>query len=199
MKDCFICFDSILHGISFNCKHEICIHCFMKLETNLCPYCRFPIYNIKITHYSTYIPPFLKNICKEKDIFTYVLLQIFHTNINFTLNELYNDIKKWSIPLYIKELYIKEIKILYNYIRPEKKQILILLFNLSFISCLARNIIIIIDNNPYTKKTLVFYPLFILINMVFLLYSIHIFYEKIQINNYNFNERKKIKIENIMI
>lgn len=203
MKECFICFESIFHGVKFGCKHEICIYCFMKLECNLCPYCRFPMYELKIIHYSTHIPPFLKEICKSDDPFSYILLQIYHSNprlINLYL--LIRDIKKWSIPYKIKRIYINEIMGFYKFIHPEKKQILILLFNILFLSFITRNDIYFVRFNPQYPNVQTYieiYPLFIIFSCCFILYSLYYLYEYKKLTTFNFKEREKIKIENFMI
>ncbi len=198
MKDCFICFDNILHGVLFNCKHEICIYCFMKLNVNLCPYCRSTIFLPEITHYSEHIPPFLKTICKSKDIFSYVLLQIYHTNIDlFTSKFLINDIKQWCMHSYIKKLYINEIRILFKKIHPEQLQSFILLFNLGFFSYLIKDNVIILKGR-IEDKIIVLYPVFLLIIGFIILYAIYLIGQYNQIGNFQFRQRKLIKIENIM-
>lgn len=203
MKECFICFDSILHGIKFGCKHEICIYCFMKLETNLCPYCRFPMHEIKMIHYSNHIPPFLKDICKSDDPFSYIMLQIYHSNPHLmNIHSLIKDIQKWTIPYKIKQIYIHEIKVFYKYIHPEKKQILILLFNIFFLSFITRNDIYFVRFNPqypHFQTYVAIYPLFIIFSCFFIVYSLYYLYEYKKLTSFNFKKREKIKIENFMI
>jgi hypothetical protein len=198
MTKCFICYDSILHGVMFSCKHEICIHCFMKLDKNLCPYCRTPIHETHITHYSQHIPPFLRIICKNQDIFSYVLLQIYHTNIYlFTPNNLIKEINSWCMDINITNLYIHEIKVLFKLMHPEKYQLLILLSNLLFLSFLFKDNVIIIHEYPY-EKIIVFYPIFLLLLIFTSLCGLHITYEYIKLQKFNFQKRNEIKIENIM-
>ena len=197
-KECFICFESILHGISFSCKHEICIYCFMKLDQNLCPYCRFPIFNTTMVHYSKHIPPFLNKICKGDDIFKYVLLQIYHTNDNmFCIHTLIRDIQTWNIKNHIKKIYIREIKVLYKYIHPENNQILFLLINLSLIASFLRNEEYTISSYPY-KRTIMLYPLFVISNILTMIFTIFYLNKCRKRNKYDFSKRNKIKIENIM-
>lgn len=200
MKDCFICFENILHGVKFGCNHEICIYCFMKLETNLCPYCRFPMHILFLTHHSTHIPQFLKKICSSKDLFSYILLQIFHTQQHlFTFRNLIKDIHKWTIHPQIKKLYIHEIKVLYKFIHPERKQILIILFNIMILSFLTRNDVYIVRTNPYSYISVyvVIYPVFIICLTLFSVYFLYYVWDIQKFKQYNFKERSKIKIENI--
>lgn len=198
MTKCFICYDAILHGIMFSCKHEICVHCFMKLDKNLCPYCRTPIHETHITHYSHHIPPFLRIICKNKDIFSYVLLQIYHTNISlFTPKNLITEINSWCMDINITNLYIHEIKVLFKLIHPEKYQLLILLSNLLFLSFLFKDNVIIIHEYPY-EKIIVFYPIFLLLLIFTFLCALYIVYQYIKLQKFDFQKRNEIKIENIM-
>jgi len=201
MKDCFICFENILHGIKFGCNHEMCIYCFMKLETNLCPYCRFPMHTTFLTHNSTHIPPFLKTICSSKDLFSFLLLQIYHTQHQlFNFRNLICDIKKWTIHPDVKQLYIREIKVLYQFMHPEKKQLLILLFNILFALFLIRNDVYLVRVQPYSlaRISLVMYPVFIICFCIFTGYYLYYLWEKRSLKKFNFKKRNKIKIENIM-
>jgi hypothetical protein len=201
MKDCFICFENILHGVKFGCKHEMCIYCFMKLETNLCPYCRFPMHETKLTHYSTHIPPLLKKICSSNDLFSYILLQIYHTDQQlFTFRQLIMDIKKWTIHPNIQRIYMHEIQVLYKFIHPEKTQLLIILFNILILSFLTRNDVYLVHVHPhsYTQVYVVIYPIFIICSSVFIGYYLYYLWEMKKLKRYNFKERCKIKIENIM-
>ena len=204
MKDCFICFEPLVHGVSFGCKHEICLYCFMKLEANLCPYCRFPMHKFKMVHYSSYIPPFLNKICKTRDLFSYVLLQIYHTQLHlFHYKWLIRDINKWTIHPDVKKLFIHEIKVLYRYIHPDKKQILILLFHIFCVSFVTRNEVFLVNSSMYNNVNsynsyIVMYPMFILASLIFLGYLIYYLYEYRKLYNFNYYARNKIKIENII-
>ncbi len=203
MKDCFICFEPILHGISFGCNHEICTYCFMKLETNLCPYCRFPMYKCKFVHYSSHIPPFLQDICKTKDLFSYVLLQMYYTQWElFHYHRLIHDIHTWTIHEDIKKLYIHDVKILYQYKHPEKKQLLILLFHMLCISFLGRNEIFIVEITQQQYKTsygsIVVYPVFILCMFMFLMYGLYYIYDYRTFYKFHYKERSKIQIKHIL-
>lgn len=202
MKECFICFENILHGVKFGCNHEICIYCFMKLESNLCPYCRFPIHKVKIIHYSNHIPLFLKKICKTDDIFSYILLQIYHSNPKmFNFNDLSKDIYKWTISPKIKRLYIREIIVMYKFIHPEKKQLLIFLLNALFLSYFHRNEVYFIKYHPnysYHYYQIILYPIFVILFIITFLYTLFFLLEYKSLKKFNFKEREKIKIENLM-
>lgn len=201
MKECFICYDNILHSVKFNCHHEICIYCFMKLKTNLCPYCRFPMYKVKIIHYSTHVPLLLRQICKPDDIFSYILLQIYHSNPKLiSFNELSNDIYKWNIPNYVKKIYIHEIMVIYKFIHPEKKQLLFFLTNLLFVTFFFRNEMFNFHHENYPKQIVQIdiYPVFIMIVIITTIYTLIYLLEYKSLKNFDFKEREKIKIENIM-
>lgn len=201
MKECFICFENILHGIQFGCKHEMCLYCFMKLEQNLCPYCRFPMHEIQLTHYSKHIPPFLTKICNSKDLFTFILLQMYHTQSQlFRFPLLIQDIRTWSISPRIKQLYIHEIQVLYKYMHPERKQLLILLFNMLLLSFLTRNDIYLVRVHPHfhTETFIILYPIFVIVLSIFIGYSLFYLWEKRNLQQYNYRQRLEIKIENIL-
>lgn len=200
MKECFICYDILFHSVKFGCFHEICIHCFMKLESNLCPYCRCPIYQISIKHYSNHIPPFLKEICKVRDILSFVLLQIVHNNVELmNWQNLLNDIKTWNIGNNIKTIYKREINILFQqkFLNTTNRNILIGLLYLSFLSLFIKNSVIQIIENGIHKQ-LVLYPIYIMINLSTLGYIIYLFVEYKKSCTYNYLAREKIKIENLM-
>jgi hypothetical protein len=155
----------------------------------------------KLMHHSTYIPPFLKKICASKDLFSYILLQIYHTQQQiFSFRNLIKDIRKWTIHPEIKRLYIHEIKVLYQFIHPEKKQLLFLLFNFFIVSFLTRNDIYVVRIHPhsYTHVYIVIYPVFLICCFLFIGYYLYYLREKQKLKQYNFKARKQIKIENIM-
>jgi len=198
--ECFICFEKLLHGVLFGCNHWVCIHCFMKLEANLCPYCRFPIHQTKLLHNSQPIPSFLQKICKNDDIFSFVLLQMFHSSPElFKYKTLVKEIYSWQIRHDFKMLYLREVRTLFRYIHPENKQILILLLNLTAVSWLLSDKILIIESNNNIERTLVFFPVTLLINIIMLGYSIYMLYVYRQIRNYKFSNRNKIQLENLMV
>jgi len=198
--ECFICFEDLHHGVLFGCNHQVCIHCFMKLEMNLCPFCRFPIHKVEHIHNSHHIPPFLQKICKNDDIFSFVLLQIIHSSPElFKYKTLVREIYSWQISHDIKILYIQEIRTLFQYIHPEKNQILILLLHLTALSWFLNDKILILESNDNIHRTLVFFPITILINIIMLGYSIYILCAYRQIRDYKFSNRNKIQLENLMV
>jgi hypothetical protein len=97
----------------------------------------------------------------------------------------------------ITNLYIHEIKVLFKLMHPEKYQLLILLSNLLFLSFLFKDNVIIIHEYPY-EKIIVFYPIFLLLLIFTSLCALHIAYQYIKLQKFDFQKRNEIKIENIM-
>lgn len=208
MKDCFICYDKMIHSIKFNCNHEICIYCFMKLEHNMCPYCRSRMTNLTILNYSKVKPHILQRICKINDIFSFILIQLYISNPTiFTFNDLYNDIYTWNIPFNIKQIYIHDIMVMYNFIHPEKIHILVWLFIILSGLFVYRNEMFIMYYIPHRKSYyyhnyvdvgISMYPIFIITNLITLVYLIYFLFEYKKSKHFQFRERQSIKIENMI-